>query len=66
MVLNGIGTIFPEDIWKSMGAFLVVIVTVGQGRDTPLVFGDQGPRIIVQNKELPTQNASSIAIERPS
>lgn len=34
VVLNGIGTIFPEDIWKSMGAFLVVIVTVEGKRYT--------------------------------
>lgn len=45
---------------------MVVTVTVGEQEDGSLAFGDQGSRMTVQNKELPTQNGKSIAVERLS
>lgn len=47
MILSGRGTVFPQEIWKSMGVFLVGTVPWEERGDAPLAFGGQGPRITV-------------------
>ena len=49
-----------------MEAFLVVTVTVRGGRRYATPIWWAGIKITVQNKELPTQNGNSVAVERLS